>query len=155
MSGGQTHTSQSSNPTINFTPNSSGGGVISIGGSVGAGNTDFGGSSSASGPSTSVGLDLNMGGMKLQNLADSYLGSYDAYGDTAFVGGGEGTHRIDNMRGNVGSTTTFSQLQNLADSYLGSYDAFGNTAFVGGGAGTHRIDNMRANVGSTTTFSQL
>ena len=44
----------------------------------------------------------------LMNLADSHMGNFDSFGDVAFVGGGDGMHTIDNMRGNVGSTTTFS-----------------------------------------------
>ena len=55
MSGGQPHTTQGSNPQVNFNPNSSGGGTNSIGGS-----------SSAIGPSTE--FKLNMGGMNLMNL---------------------------------------------------------------------------------------
>lgn len=47
-------------------------------------------------------------GKKLMNLADSHMGNFDSFGDVEFVGGGAGMHTIDNMRGNAGSTTTFS-----------------------------------------------
>jgi hypothetical protein len=60
MSGGQTHTTQSSNPNVYFAPTSSGGGSISIGGNVGTGNVDFSDSSSATGPTT--GLNFGFGG---------------------------------------------------------------------------------------------
>ena len=48
---------------MQFAPTSSNGGAINIGGSVGMGNAEFGGSSTASGPSTGLDLNLNMGGM--------------------------------------------------------------------------------------------
>ena len=63
MAGGSTSTNQNYNPQMQFAPTSSSGGAINIGGSVGIGNAEFGGSSTASGPSTGFDLNLNMGGM--------------------------------------------------------------------------------------------
>ena len=63
MGGGSTTTNQNSNPVVNFTPNSSGGGTISIGGSVATGGVEFGGSSTATGPTTK--LDLNLSKLNL------------------------------------------------------------------------------------------
>ena len=44
-----------------FAPSSTDGGVINIGNSVGVGNANFGGESSATGPSTGLNLGLNLG----------------------------------------------------------------------------------------------
>ena len=66
MAGGSTSTNQQYNPQMNFAPNSSNGGYINIGGSVGMGNAEFGGSSSASGPSVGLDLNLSMPGMGQQ-----------------------------------------------------------------------------------------
>ena len=51
---------------------------------------------------------LTQGRPRLMNLADSHMGNFDSFGDVVFQGGGDGMHTIDNMRGNAGSTTTFS-----------------------------------------------
>ena len=63
MAGGSTSTTQNYTPQMNFAPSSNGGGAINIGGSVGMGNAEFGGSSTATGPSTDFKMDLNLGDM--------------------------------------------------------------------------------------------
>jgi hypothetical protein len=116
MSGGQTHTTQSSNPSVTFTPSSSNGGVISIGGSVGTGNVEFGGSSTASGPSTSLSGSYNGQKLMLQNL-DVHMGNLLADGTINFIGGQGGMNTIDNVKATSGSLMTFTNLQNL-DNYV-------------------------------------
>ena len=66
-----------------FAPSSTDGGVINIGHSVGVGNANFGGESSATGPSTGLNLGLNMGSptqptLMLVNLG--YVGPIDLRG---------------------------------------------------------------------------
>ena len=67
---------------MNFTPTTGNGGAITVGGSVGMGNAEFGGSSTASGPSTDFGLNLNLGDMgsaktpEKVNLNSGSVGTY-------------------------------------------------------------------------------
>ena len=60
MGGGKTTSNQSSNPTVNFAPTSTGGGSISIGGNVGTGNVDIGGNASSTGASTTADVGVKV-----------------------------------------------------------------------------------------------
>ena len=61
MSGGQVNSNQQNTPTVNFNPQANGG-SISIGGGFGLGGVNFGGSNSATGPTTGLDLNLNLSG---------------------------------------------------------------------------------------------
>ena len=133
------------------------------------GSAEFGGSSSASGPSTSFTANFKFDAPKLpsmpgtlmlmnlnqlQNLVNE-IDVANIQSAANFNGNGAGSNHVKTLNGQAGSVLNVSQLQNLADSHMGNFDSFGDVAFVGGGDGMHTIDNMRANAGSTTTFSQL
>ena len=150
--------------------------MINIGNSVGMGNANFNGQSSASGASTGMNFDLNLGGgaqptLMLMNLAADadYIDGFTCSDDTTCIIGSKNWTKktvVTNFRFGdevlnftvaPGESRTFKRsvkhLMNLADSYMKNFDSFGDVAFQGGGAGMHTIDNMRGNVGSTTTFS--
>tara|TARA_B110000503_G_C6890201_1_gene306397 strand:+ start:34 stop:255 length:222 start_codon:yes stop_codon:yes gene_type:complete len=65
---------------MSFAPSSTDGGMINIGNSVGVGNANFNGQSSASGPSTGMNLGLNFGNQAQQpSLSLVNLESYDQF----------------------------------------------------------------------------
>jgi len=121
MAGGSTSTNQNYNPEMQFAPTSSNGGAINIGGSVGMGNAEFGGSSTASGPSTGFDLNLNMGGMGgstkpaepatmlLMNLVNE-IDVANIQSQANFNGNGAGSNHVKVLNGQTGSVLNFSQL---------------------------------------------
>ena len=58
MGGGHTTSTMQSNPNVNFAPTATGGGSISIGGSVGTGDVKIGGDASSTGATTDVKADV-------------------------------------------------------------------------------------------------
>ena len=151
MAGGKTQTTQDYQPNFQFNPSSSGGGMIEIGGNVAMGNTEFGGSSTATGAKTDFGLDLKFGKLMLMNLANE-IEHVNVEGTANFAGKNGGKNQIGNVNGRKGSTLNFG-LVNLANSHIKSFDGYGRVDFQGGGAGKHTIDDVRANQGSHFVFS--
>ena len=89
------------------------------------GNAEFGGSSTASGPSTGFDLNLNMNGMGgstnpaeptilLMNLVNE-IDVANIQAQANFKGDGKGSNHVKTLNGQKGSVLNFSQLQNLVN----------------------------------------
>ena len=74
MGGGSTTSTMTSNPNVNFAPTATGGGSISIGGSVGTGDVSIGGNAGSTGATTDVKADVKVTPV-LMNLLE--VGSFN------------------------------------------------------------------------------